>query len=404
MKILLSAFAMAPGRGSEPGVGWNWAIGLAELGHDVMVLTSSRNREAIEAAAPLVHPSLKFVYVSLFGSNKIPFGTVGHYAYYYLWQMCALVTVIRLRSWQSVEIIHHLTYGGVRAGSLLWLLPRRFVIGPIGGGETCPLRLVRPMGISALLKESCRHLINAVVRVSPLFVMAQLRAERIVCKTEQTRRLVAPWFRNKTIVALEIGVSSFEETPVFDSQAISDIGVTDVLFAGRIIYWKGYSIAYEAVQLARKTNPNISAVFVGDGPELARLKFLVPEADRRTRVLGKLNQTALFDLYKHARLFLFPSLHDSSGNVVLESLRFGVPVICLNLGGPPLIVGPAGAIVSVDGKTYHEVVAQLAVSIVGLLADAPRRQELSQKATSRAVALTWQKAILSTYEGLPGFD
>ena len=38
MKVLLSAFACAPYRGSEPGVGWNWAMALAKY-NDVVVLT-----------------------------------------------------------------------------------------------------------------------------------------------------------------------------------------------------------------------------------------------------------------------------------------------------------------------------------------------------------------------------
>ena len=34
-KILLSAYACEPHKGSEPGIGWNWAIQLASLGHQV---------------------------------------------------------------------------------------------------------------------------------------------------------------------------------------------------------------------------------------------------------------------------------------------------------------------------------------------------------------------------------
>ena len=43
MRILLSAFACAPHSGSEPGVGWHWALELARLGHDVLVLTRARD-------------------------------------------------------------------------------------------------------------------------------------------------------------------------------------------------------------------------------------------------------------------------------------------------------------------------------------------------------------------------
>jgi hypothetical protein len=41
MRILLSAFSCGPHRGSEEGVGWNWAVETAALGHEVIVLTQT---------------------------------------------------------------------------------------------------------------------------------------------------------------------------------------------------------------------------------------------------------------------------------------------------------------------------------------------------------------------------
>ena len=52
MRVLLSAFACHPGRGSEPGTGWHWAEALADLGHKVTVLTISLHREEILARCP----------------------------------------------------------------------------------------------------------------------------------------------------------------------------------------------------------------------------------------------------------------------------------------------------------------------------------------------------------------
>ena len=50
MKILLSAYACEPNKGSEPAVGWNWARTLVGQGHSVHVITRSNNRTAIEPA------------------------------------------------------------------------------------------------------------------------------------------------------------------------------------------------------------------------------------------------------------------------------------------------------------------------------------------------------------------
>jgi len=66
MKILLSAYACEPWKGSEPGVGWHWALELARQGHEVTVLTRANNREPIEVALKSHVPKgLQFFYYDL---------------------------------------------------------------------------------------------------------------------------------------------------------------------------------------------------------------------------------------------------------------------------------------------------------------------------------------------------
>ena len=44
LKVLLSAYACEPNKGSEPGVGWNWLIEIAKLNHKVTVITRSNKK------------------------------------------------------------------------------------------------------------------------------------------------------------------------------------------------------------------------------------------------------------------------------------------------------------------------------------------------------------------------
>ena len=62
MRILLSAFSCGPHRGSEEGVGWNWAIEAARLGHEVIALTQTELQGEIEAemARGQLPPTLRF--------------------------------------------------------------------------------------------------------------------------------------------------------------------------------------------------------------------------------------------------------------------------------------------------------------------------------------------------------
>src|SRR6185312_14803310 len=89
MKVLLSAFACEPNVGSEPEVGWKWAVHLAALGHDVWVLTREDSRSAIEEElVRLPHRPPRFVYLDL-PVPAVLRATTGPWAqraYYALWQ------------------------------------------------------------------------------------------------------------------------------------------------------------------------------------------------------------------------------------------------------------------------------------------------------------------------------
>src|SRR5262245_60202336 len=64
LKVLISAYACEPNKGSEPEVGWQWGLQMARF-HDVMVLTRANNRPAIEKALESLRahqPLPKFVY------------------------------------------------------------------------------------------------------------------------------------------------------------------------------------------------------------------------------------------------------------------------------------------------------------------------------------------------------
>ena len=142
MKILLSAFQCSPDRGSEPGVGWHWATALADMGHDVTVITSSMFREAILAAGP---QGIDFRFVDLPVSPLRRFSsTLQMYDVYRRWQDAALRDIEDLAA--RYDVAHHVTWGSLRLGSRLWRLPVPLVNGPIGGGQTSPSNYRRYFG------------------------------------------------------------------------------------------------------------------------------------------------------------------------------------------------------------------------------------------------------------------
>jgi len=141
MRILLSAFACEPEKGSEPGVGWAWAYQLAKAGHEICVLTVDHHRPAIERKLPeLDLPNLHFEYV---GVRHIPYWMPGVsvYPFYMCWQWNAYLRAKQLHSERRFDLVHHVTYALFRNASYLHRLGAPFIFGPVGGGERSPIAL-----------------------------------------------------------------------------------------------------------------------------------------------------------------------------------------------------------------------------------------------------------------------
>jgi hypothetical protein len=133
MKVLLSAFSCCPGRGSEPGVGWNWAQQISRR-HEVWLLTTDEfQTEILRALAPGIHP----VFIPSFKRwerlQKLPLPGLD-WIYYYWWQWKAYRAARQLHAQVGFDLAHHVTFVSWRAPSFISLLPIPFVWGPVGGG------------------------------------------------------------------------------------------------------------------------------------------------------------------------------------------------------------------------------------------------------------------------------
>src|SRR6185437_12063651 len=170
MKILLSAYACEPGKGSEPGVGWNWALELARQGHDVTVLTRANNAQTIAPALSRMKTlPLRFVYYDLPKWMKWwKEGGRGIHLYYELWQFGVYCVARRLTRSEKFDVVHHLTFGVFRQPSWLGYLGIPLVLGPLGGGDTTPALLKRSLPPRARLLESLRSLWKRLAASSPL--------------------------------------------------------------------------------------------------------------------------------------------------------------------------------------------------------------------------------------------
>jgi glycosyltransferase involved in cell wall biosynthesis len=101
-----------------------------------------------------------------------------------------------------------------------------------------------------------------------------------------------------------------------------------VLYVGRIAPEKNLDLAVSTFRAIQQKAPNARYVWVGDGPARAALQAAHPDF----LFVGMKRDENLAAHYASADLFPFPSLSETFGNVILEALAAGLPVVAYNEG------------------------------------------------------------------------
>jgi glycosyltransferase involved in cell wall biosynthesis len=405
LKVLLSAYACEPGKGSEPGVGWHWAREIAALGNETWVLTRANNQASIEEELASMQSisNLHFLYYDLppwmQRWKKLPGGV---YLYYLLWQWGAFRFVKAIHRQQKFDWVHHITFVSIHMPGFMGDLGIPFILGPVAGGERAPWRLRVGYSWSGWVKDGIRDLANWFVRINPIARRAMSKAQHIYVTSEQTLALVPRAHRAKASILLAIGAESYGDSPTAQPARQADknrVGF-EVLFVGHFLYLKGMHLGLTGFANLLSVLPEAHLTMVGSGPDEIRWRNLAAKLNISDSIewIPWLPQSELAEIYSKQDAFLFPSLHDSGGLVVLEALAHGLPVICLALGGPGVVVNKfCGRVVPVAGVSTATVAKRLASAIEDIGSNAALYEELSHGARLRASEYEWRNVVAAVY-------
>ena len=165
-----------------------------------------------------------------------------------------------------------------------------------------------------------------------------------------------------------------------------------VLYVGRISREKELDFLAQVAE-RMKSDPSVTFAFVGDGPFLAELKAKVPQGI----FTGALHGKDLSRAYASADLFVFPSTTDTYGNVVIEALASGLPVLVSDQGGPKeLLRHPDdGEVVSGGAADWEKAVRRVLGGPEGMDARSARRARTVQgRAWGDAFTKFWGEGLL----------
>lgn len=168
-----------------------------------------------------------------------------------------------------------------------------------------------------------------------------------------------------------------------------------VAYVGRLAAEKGLDTALAAMQriVARRASGQPGAggprrilfAVAGDGPYAMQCRRAAPPAPL-SHFAGRLEGRALSEFYASADLFVFPSATDTFGNVLLEAMASGLPVIAADVGPTREILARGAGLTVPAGDA-----AALAAAIEMLAADPERRATMAAAGTAHAATCSWER-------------
>jgi glycosyltransferase involved in cell wall biosynthesis len=390
MKILLSALACEPGKGSELEVGFRAMLAAARF-HDVWVLTNKDSVPAVRCAldgrpeAQRIH--LEGLDFGVDAEGIALLSIPGFHFYYDRWQRRAAARAVELDRQVDFDVVHHVTLAAYWTRTGVAVLEKPLVWGPVGGGVEAPLSLLGELGWRGFVEDVGRMVIR---RLLGRFGPARRAQRRAVVTFAQNRSTL-----EKIRTSGRISILTNATVINLGSLHFSGTRNRDVFFVGRLIAWKGPMLALRAFRYVR--NAGARLVFCGEGPEWRRMSRAARRwgiADR-VRFEGWLPRDLLLARLATAGALLHPALHEEAGLCVAEALALGTPAICLDHGGPAVVLRqwpetPAAAVPLADSETTAR---RLASAVDQFLENPP-----PVNSTPRSSATSFEDELLSAYQ------
>lgn len=389
IRLLLIAEACNPTWTSVPLVGYNFARALADRPDLAITLaTHVRNRPALEADSISTKVRLKFIdnewvarpfyylSVALRGGTGLSWTTDTALAWpsYMVFERA----MYRQLDFREFDLVHRVTPLSPTMGSPLASKVRiPMLIGPLNGG------LPWPSEYPELRKKEREWLVplRGLYKKMPYYRSTYRHLAGVIAGSRHTATEVPSYFQGKSFYLPENGVDPerFELATHWPEPQ----GRFRFLTVGRLVPYKGMDLILEAMRDSVKLK-QCDLCIAGDGPLRATLEAMVRDFHLEANVsfTGWIDQARLAEEFARSQSFVFPSLREFGGGVVLEALGKGLPAIVVNYGGPGELVTPECGVL-LPMKPRAEMVAQLRGAMESLADDPQKCRLLGQAACQR---------------------
>lgn len=157
------------------------------------------------------------------------------------------------------------------------------------------------------------------------------------------------------------------------------------LYVGRLSTEKNLDLLVSVF----KNRTDVKLWLAGEGPYGQGLKAQLPKAT----FFGYLSGSKLGWVYANADFFVFPSVTDTFGNVILEAQASGLPAIVTDRGGPKELVSH-----NIDGLISEPTPKAFGQAVDLLIKNQAKRELMGQKARVKALSQSWDKTFDRLFE------
>ncbi|WP_160115054.1 glycosyltransferase family 4 protein [Bryocella elongata] len=447
MKVLLMAYECSPYRGSEWAVGWGRLLEGARAA-ELHVITSESNFAALQRADSegLLPAGVRYYTptpdAALRKMEQKPALFAYNYTAYHHWQKLAFELARSLHATEKFDLVHQVNVCTFREPGYTWQLDIPYLWGPVGGTQNFPFSFLSMLHPVEAIKEFMRAVSNECsLRFKGRVRAAARHAAMIIGANSTNQRDYERVFQRDVGLLLETGLRTVIEpdrsrfqSRVDDKRAGRSARPIKLLWSGEFQTRKALPILLRALARLEEEDVRWELDILGNGPmwtswiaETGRLGLLsmvrepvalapsagpgtppvLPEETlgRQARgqrqleqaraagrnivhFLGRLPFQEAVAKMNEAEVFCFTSLRDTSGNVVLEALAAGVPVVCFDhQGAADMVSDDSGVLLPVVSPSA--AVTDWAATLRELVDDPEYLLELSEGTTEQARKFLW---------------
>lgn len=160
---------------------------------------------------------------------------------------------------------------------------------------------------------------------------------------------VKRWVSNQISIYNPVDLDFFEVGKQSDNYAIA---------IGRLEKEKGFDLLLEAM----KDIPDLKVKIVGSGSQEGFLKKITTnlKLDHRVSFCGEANRHQLRELIQRSNFLILPSRYETFGNVLLEAMACGKPIVATRCGGPEeIVIQEFGYLADVNAKDLAEKIKEM---------------------------------------------